>query len=83
MERNKVNATLLSVKGKRSYTSFIDKERFLIGKYTSVYDPTKAVRKFKKTHPHLKFGETTARVFCAAHGCGAVKEKSRSTSAFW
>ena len=83
MERKKVNATLLSVKGKRSYTSFIDKEHFLIGKYASVYDLTKAVRKFKKTYPHLKFSETTVRVFCAAHGCGADKEKSRPTSAFW
>ena len=37
MERKKVNATLLSVKGKRSYNSFTNKERFLIGKYASLH----------------------------------------------
>ena len=63
MERKKVNATFLSVKDKRSYSSFNDNERFLVGKYASVCDPKKAVRKFKKTHPHLKFGESTARDF--------------------
>ena len=54
MERKKVNATLLSVKDKRSYNSFTDNERFLIRNCASVYGPTKAVRKFKKTHPYLK-----------------------------
>ena len=67
MERKKANVTLLSVKGKCSYNSFIDTERFLIGKYASVYRPTKAVRKFKKAHPHLKFGESTARAFRAKY----------------
>ena len=67
MERKKVNATLLSVKGKRSYNSFTDNERFLIGKYASVYGPTKAVRKFKKAHPRLKLGESTARAVRAKY----------------
>ena len=67
MERKKVNATLLSVKGKRSYNSFTDKERFLIEKYASLYGPTKAVWKFKKTHQHLKCGERTARAFRAKY----------------
>ena len=67
MERKKANVTLLSVKGKCSYNSFTDIERFLIGKYASVYGPTKAVRKFKKAHPHLKFGESTARAFRAKY----------------
>ena len=48
MERKKVNTTLLSVKGKRSYNFFADKESFLVGKHASVYGPTKAVQKFKK-----------------------------------
>ena len=59
--------TLLSVKEKRSYNSFTDKELFLIGKYASGYDPTKAIWKFKKKHPHLKFSETTARAFHAKY----------------
>ena len=44
MERKKVNTTLLSVKEKRSYNFLDNKERFLIGKYASVYGPTKAVQ---------------------------------------
>ena len=67
MERKKVNATLLSVKDKRSYYSFTDNERFLIRKYASVYGPTKAVQKFRKTHPHLKFGKSAARIFRAKY----------------
>ena len=52
---------------KCSYNSFTDKERFLIGKYPSVYRPTKAIRKFKKTHSHLTFGECTVRTFHAKY----------------
>ena len=47
--------------------SFTDNERFLIGKYASVYGPTKAVQKFRKTHPHLKFGKNAARIFHAKY----------------
>ena len=78
MERKKVNASLLSVKGRRSYNSFTDKELFLIGKYASVYGPTKSVRKFKKTHPHLKFGESTATAFRAK--CDLVLKDLPETS---
>ena len=39
----------------------MEKERFLIGKYTAINDPNAAVKKFKKSHPHLKFGEIQAR----------------------
>ena len=40
---------------------FTDNERFLIGKYAAIHGPIAAVKKFKKSHPHLKFGENTAR----------------------
>ena len=51
----------LEKKSKRVNTKFTEKKRFLIGKYTAINDPNAAVRKFKKSHPHLKFGETQAR----------------------
>ena len=40
---------------------FTVKERFLNGKYTAKNGPGAAVRKSKKSHPHLKFGESQAR----------------------
>ena len=40
---------------------FREKESFLIGKYTAINGPGAAVRKFRKSHPHLKFGESQAR----------------------
>ena len=68
MEKKKVNATVLSVKGKHSYNSFYcQRTCFLIEKYASVYGPTKALRKFKKIHPHLKFGESTVRALRAKY----------------
>ena len=51
----------VSKKNKRKNTTFSDEERYLIGQYASVHGPTAAVKKFKKTHPHLNFGESTAR----------------------
>ena len=36
-------------------------ERYLIGKYAAIHGATTVVKKFKKSHPHLKFGESTAR----------------------
>ena len=50
-------------KWKRKNTSFTLAERFEIGEYKAVYGPTAAVRKFKRTHPYLSFGESTARTF--------------------
>ena len=60
------NAVLTSLqketlKKKRKNSWFSDKERYQIGKYTSINGPTAAVKKFKKSHLHLKFGESTAR----------------------
>ena len=52
---------------KRKNCSFTDEERFKIGEYTSVHGPAAAVKKFKKTHPHLKFGESMARSFRAKY----------------
>ena len=37
---------------------FTEKERFLIGKYTAINGPGVTVRKFRKSHPYLKFGES-------------------------
>ena len=48
-------------KSRRVNTKFMEKESFLIGKYTAINGPGAAVRKFRKSHPHLKFGESQAR----------------------
>ena len=48
------------VKKKRENIKLTDKERYDIGKYSSIRGATAAVRKFKKSHPHLKLGESTA-----------------------
>ena len=48
-------------KSRRVNTKFREKESFLIGKYTAISGPGAAVRKFRKSHPHLKFGESQAR----------------------
>ena len=40
---------------------FAEKERFLNGKYTTINGPGAAVKKSKKSHPHLKFGESQER----------------------
>ena len=48
-------------KSRRVNTKFREKESFLIGKYTAINGPGAAVRKFRKSHPHLKFGESQAR----------------------
>ena len=51
-------------KKKRKNSTFSDEERYQIGQYTSVHGPTAAVKKkFKKTHPRLKFGQSTGRSF--------------------
>ena len=50
-----------TLKKKRKNSWFSDEERYQIGKYASLYGPTAAVKKFKKSHPHLKLGESTAR----------------------
>ena len=46
---------------KRKNCWFTDNERFLIGKYAAIEGPITAVKKFKKFHQHLKFGESTTR----------------------
>ena len=48
-------------KKKRDNIKLADKERYDIGKYSSIHGATAAVRKFKKSHPHLKLGESTTR----------------------
>ena len=48
-------------KSRRVNTKFREKESFLIGKYTAISSPGAAARKFRKSHPHLKFGESQAR----------------------
>ena len=40
---------------------FTYNERYLIGKYTAIHGPIAAVKQLKKSHPHLEFGESTAR----------------------
>ena len=42
-------------------TAYSDKDRFLIGKDVSIYGPSSAARKWKKTYPNLN--ESTVRGF--------------------
>ena len=51
----------LTKKKKRRNSTFSDEERYQFGQYPSADEPTAAVRRFMKPHPHLKFGECTAR----------------------
>ena len=60
VEYERVKDNIKNIK-KSKYTKFTDKERFLIVKYAAIYSPIAAVRKFKKSHPHLVFGESQAR----------------------
>ena len=48
-------------KQKRKNSRLTDSERYLIAKYAAIHGATAAVKKFKKSHPHLKFGESTVR----------------------
>ena len=48
-------------KSKKFNTKFTEKERFLIGKYAAINGPGAAVRKFRKSIPHLKFAESQAK----------------------
>ena len=47
--------------------SFTDVEQFKIGEYTSEHGSTTTVKKFKKTHHYLEFGESTTRSFRAKY----------------
>ena len=40
---------------------FTDNERYDIGRYATIHGQRAGVEKFKKSHPHLEFGESTAR----------------------
>ena len=65
VDHDAVRSSLEALTKKKSEknNTFSDEERYQIGQYASVHGPTAAVEKFKKTHPHLKFGETIARSF--------------------
>ena len=65
---------------KQKNCSFIDEERFKIVEYTSVHGPAAVVKKFKKTHLHLKFGESTARSFRAKYEEPLKKQTRDQTS---
>lgn len=46
---------------KRKKCRLTDSERYVIGKYAAIHEPIAAVKKVKKSHPHLVFGQSTAR----------------------
>ena len=48
-------------KKKRSNSKYTETKRYLIGKYAAIYGAAAAVKKFQKSHPHLKLGESMAR----------------------
>jgi len=50
-----------NMKKKRENVKLTDKERYDIGKYCSIHGAIAAIRKFKKSHPHIKLLESTAR----------------------
>ena len=54
---------VLTQKKKRKNSAFSDEERYQIGQYASVHNPTAPVKEFKKTQLHLKFRESIARSF--------------------
>ena len=63
---------------KRENIKLTDKERYDIGKSSSVHGATAAVRKFKKSYPHLKLGESTARSLKKKYE-ELLKSKSKKT----
>ena len=60
IEYSEVVPALNEKKPSKKRVQFTEKERFEIGKYASVNGATNAVKQFKKSHPHLTFGESTA-----------------------
>ena len=61
IEHSEVVAALNEKKPSKKRVQFTEEERFKIGKYAAVNETTNAVRKFKKTHPHLFFNESRTR----------------------
>ena len=68
----------LTKKKKRKDSIFSDEESNQTGQYASVHGPTVTVKKFKKTHLHLNFGESTTRSFGTKYQKLLKKEKQSS-----
>ena len=73
-----VKTFLQQPKKKRVNSKFTENERYLIGKYTAINGPSAAVKKFKKSHSHLKFGESTARNLREKY-CKVIKNNANIT----
>ena len=71
-----------TLKKKRKNSWFSYEERYQIGKYASIYAPTAVVKKFKKSHPHLKFGESTASSLRTKYQELLKKKKAENFSKF-
>ena len=54
-------AALNEKKCAKKQVQFTEEERFEIGKFSTVNGVANAVKRFRKTYPHLNFGESTAR----------------------
>ena len=62
IEFEAANNSLSNINGKRGkYRKFSDEDRFEIGKYAAINGPGSAVKRFKKSYPHLN--ESTVRTF--------------------
>ena len=61
IEYSEVVATLNEKKPSKKRVQITKEKRFGMGKYTTVNGATNAVKRFKKTHPHLTFAESTTR----------------------
>ena len=55
IEYSEVVATLNEKKPSKKRVQITKEKRFGMGKYTTVNGATNAVKRFKKTHPHLTF----------------------------
>ena len=62
IEYSEVVSALNEKKPSKKRVQFTEEERFEIGKYAAVNGVTNAVKQLKKTHPHLTFDESTARI---------------------
>ena len=61
LDHTAVTTAIKNSSKKRKNCRFTDNERYVIGKYAVIYGPIAAVKKFKKSHLHPKFGESIAR----------------------
>ena len=58
MDYAAIKTAVQKPKKKRLNSKYSERERYFIGKYAAINGATAVVRKFKKSYPHLNFGES-------------------------